>query len=237
MLAQLETSADWKRQVYDREYTFGLQGHTSGFGANFRYLKFTDGFNKRGLEIEFSKIRHPKEVKRSPDAGYGNTRGYVFDRLNSFFTLRGGYQYENIMFDKTDQGTVSISLMLSGGLSLGLLKPIYVLVPRDENSLYSTLVAERYNHSEHSGSTIQGEANFFKGIWETKLHPGAYVKVGTKFDYQLLEKKVTSLEAGVIYDFFYKEVPVFYEDPEGADINKQGFLQLYLAFNFGYRKN
>ncbi len=237
MMAQLETSADCKRQRYDREYTFGLVGHTMGFGIDFRYLKYKDAFHKRGLEIELSKIRHPKEVTRSADRSYSNARGYVFDRVNSFYTLRAGYIYENILFDKTDQGTVSISLMLSGGISLGLLKPIYVLVPENENSNISPLLAERYNHQEHSGSTIYGEANFFKGIGETKLHPGVYVKTGANFNYQLLEKKVTSLEAGVVYDFFYKEVPIFYEDPTGEDINLQGFLQMYIAFNFGYRKN
>lgn len=235
--AQLETSADWKRQVYDREYTFGISGHTMGYGANFRYLKFDGAFHKKGLEIELSKLRHPKEVTSTANRSYSNARGYVFDRENSFFSLRGGYIYENILFDKTDQGTVSISLILSGGLSLGLVKPIYVQILANENSNTGPIVAERYNHQKHTGSTILGEANFFKGIGETKLHPGAFVKVGSNFNYQLLERKVTSLEAGVIYDFFYKEVPIFYEDPNGEDINLQGFLQFYIAFNFGYRKN
>lgn len=237
LLAQLETSADWKRQIYDREYTFGLVGHTMGYGIDFRYLKFQDAFNKRGLEFEFTKLRHPKENTRSPDRSFSNAKGYVFDRENSFFTLRGGYIYEKILFDKTDQGTVAISYILSGGISLGLLKPIYVEVPEDENSTFSPRKIERYNHQKHLGSTIYGEASFFNGITETKLHPGIYVKAGSIFNYQLLEKKVTSLEAGIVYDLFYKEVPIFYEDPNGEDVNLQGFFQMYLAFNFGYRKN
>jgi hypothetical protein len=236
LLAQLETSADWKRQIYDREYTFGLVGHTRGYGLDFRYLKFRDAFNKRGLEIELTKLRHPKENSQT-DRSYSNVKGFVFDRVNSFFTLRTGYIYERILFDKTDQGTVAISYVLSGGFSFGLLKPIYIEVPEDPTSDFSPRKIERYNHSKHLGSIIIGEAGFFHGIGETKIHPGIYLKAGSIFNYQLLEKKVTSLEAGIVYDLFYKEVPIFYEDPNGDDINLQGFFQMYLAFNFGYRKN
>lgn len=237
MIAQIETSADWKRQRYDREYTFGLVGHTRGYGVDFRYLKFTDAFNKKGLEFEFTKLRHPKEVSKSPDQSTGNAKGFVYGRENTFFSLRTGYLYERILFDKTDQGTVSISLMLSGGLSLGLLKPIYVEVPEEEGTTFSPKKIERYDHNELLGSTILGEAGFFHGIGNTKLHPGIFVKVGTNFNYQLLERKVTSLEAGIVYDLFYREVPIFYENSSGEDVNLQGFFQMYLAFNFGYRKN
>ncbi len=237
VLAQLETSADWKRQIYDREYTFGIVGHTMGYGLDFRYLKFKDAFNKKGFELELTKIRHPKENTRPAERSLSNAKGYVFDRENSFFTLRAGYMYEKILFDKTDQGTVAISYVLTGGISLGLLKPVYIELKEDERSTFSPIKVERYNHQKHLGSTILGEASFFNGIGETKLHPGVYVKAGTIFNYQLLEKKVTSLEAGIVYDLFYKEVPIFYEDPNGEDVNLQGFFQMYLAFNFGYRKN
>lgn len=233
--AQLETSADYKRQVYDREYTFGIIGHTRGYAINGRYMKFVNGYKKHGLEIDLTKLRHPKEVSSS-DQSYSGTRSYVFNRWNSFYSLRTGYAVENILFDKTDQGTVSISLITSGGLSLGLLKPVYVLVA-ESGSGVSGLTTKRYNPSDPDGSTIYGEANFFKGIGETKLYPGIYAKVGANFDYQLIEKKVTSLEVGLIYDYFFREVPIFQEMKGGNDINWAGFFQMYVAFNFGYRKN
>ncbi len=235
--SQLETSADWKRQVYEKEYTFGIFGHTMGYGGNFRYQKFRDGYNKHGLEFELTKIRHPKEVKLTADRSSVAARGYVYDRLNAFYALRVGYIHEHILFDKTDQGTVSMSLIFSGGLSLGLLKPVYVIVRNQENSNFTTYVAERYNHNTHLSSTIYGEAGFFKGFWETKLHPGLYAKAGANFDYNLLDKKVTSLEGGIVLDVYYKEVPIFYEGPADQKLNMQAFVQLYLAFNFGYRKN
>ncbi|MDZ7846216.1 MAG: hypothetical protein U5L96_05360 [Owenweeksia sp.] len=90
---------------------------------------------------------------------------------------------------------------------------------------------------------------FLKGSVNTKIKPGLYVKLGMNFDYQLIEKKLTALEAGVIYDYFafpqlgvagdgfLSEVPIFYEAPGGENVNYTGFLQLYIAFNFGFRKS
>lgn len=236
--AQLETSADFKRQVYDREYTLGVMGHSRGYALNGRYLKYMDGFNKQGLEIDLVKLRHPKEVK-SPNVFSSNSRGYVFGRINTFYTVRAGYIRESILYDKTDQGTVSISLVTSGGASLGLLKPIYLEVIESDppGSQFNVINTVRYNPEEHNTSNIYGESNFFYGFDEIRLKPGIYVKSGFLFDYNLLDKKVTSLEVGMIYDYFFTEVPIFYEEENDEDINKFGFFQLYIAINFGYKKN
>lgn len=233
-MAQLETSADFKRQVYKKEFTVGITGHSRGYSLNTRILRFKDGYNKHGLELELTNLRHPKEVKTPNTQSYNASRGFVYNRINSFYSLRAGYIREKILFDKTDKGTVSISLVTSGGLSLGLLKPVYVVV-QSEPQRPTEIV--RYNPSDPLQSNVQGEANFFRGVGETKLYPGVYLKVGANFDYQLLEKKVTALEAGVIYDYFVREVPIFYEKDGGEDINWAGFFQFYVAFNFGYRKN
>ncbi len=231
--AQLTTSADNRRMAYDREYTLGLSGHGRGYAVNGRYLKFVDGYNKNGLEVEFSKIRHPKEIS-TPDQFQRSGRGFVFGRVNSFYTLRTGFIREKILFDKTDKGTVSISMIFSGGLSLGLLKPIYV---RIADPAIEEIIIERYNPEIHNRSEVIGEASYSTGINETKLKPGIYGKFGFNFDYNLLDEKVTSMEVGLIYDMFFTEVPIFYEQNGGEDINTLGFFQLYIAVNFGYKKN
>lgn len=232
--AQLNTSADFKRSVYDREYTVGLSGHSKGYTINGRYLKHTDGYTKRGFELDLAKLRHPKEVRSNSISQ--NSRGFVFGRTNSLYTMRAGYIQEKVLFDKTDQGTVSISLVTSGGLSLGLLKPVY-LVGFEQDEQGSQIPANvRYNRLGIESSNPGGEANWFTGLFETKLRPGIYSKVGVAFDYDFLDDKVTSLETGVIYDFFFADVPIFLES-NGSDNNMPGFFQVYIQFNFGYKKN
>jgi hypothetical protein len=159
----------------------------------------------------------------------------VYARINSFYTLRAGFIQEKILFDKTDQGSVSISLVTSGGLSLGLLKPVYVIVLEANGDGTISTREERYNPFEQEGS-ITGEASWFSGFFETNFRPGIYGKIGTAFDYDFLDSKVTSLETGIIYDFFFADVPVF-DERSNVDINIPGFFQVYLTFNFGYKKN
>lgn len=231
--AQLTTDADFKRQVYERAHSFGLNFHSRGYAANFRYSKFVDGYTLRGFEIELTKLRHPKEVLTSNDV-FGNTRGFVVGRTNSFYSLRLGIVQENILFDKTDKSTVSIAWVNAGGLSLGLLKPIYLQVQRlgpQDNEPFLSI--ERYEGGLPPGN-IRGEANFLKGFNEIALRPGIYYKSGVAFDYQLMDDRITSLEVGVAYDYFFADVPIFY-DPD-KNINWSGFFQIYLSVNFGTKK-
>ncbi len=231
--AQLDTDADFKRTVYDRAYQGGIMFHSRGYALNGRYLKYTDGYTAKGFELDLVKIRHPKETISSEDI-FNNYRGFVKGRINSFYTIRMGYVQENILFDKTDQGSISMAWVYSGGLSLGLLKPIFLSVDEfgDDGDLRVNII--RYT-GETNPANINGEANFLRGIEETKLHPGVYLKTGVNFDYQFLDKKITNLEAGIIYDYFINEVPIFYEDE--VDVNWNGFFQLYITVNFGYKLN
>jgi hypothetical protein len=233
MQAQLDTDADFKRQVYDRAYTGGVSFHTRGYTLSGRFLKYLDGYNAAGFELDLVKIRHPKETISSEDI-FNNYRGFVKGRINSFYSLRAGYVRERVLFDKTDQGSVSISYNFSGGLSLGVLKPIYLAV--DEFTPDGDFVTNIIRYTgETNPANINGEANFLRGIEETNFKPGVYIKGGVSFDYQLLDDKITSVEAGVIYDYFFTEVPIFFESEN--DINWSGFFQLYITVNFGYKLN
>lgn len=235
--AQVSTEGEVNRLVYKKELSGGLIMDSRGFGINGRYIEYIDGFNKEGLEIELTKIRHPKEVT-TPAAAFGNGRGFVFGRMNSMFALRGAYYREKILFDKRDKGSISIAWNYSGGLSIGLLKPIYVQRYRtvdDEGT--RILVTERYNPSAMPASSIVGEASFFRGVEEMNFKPGVHVKSGFIFDYQLMDDKITSLEVGALYDFYFTDVKIFDPNVVGRNVNKLGFLQLYFAFNIGKKKN
>jgi len=233
--AQLTTDADFRRKVYEKENYGGLNFHSRGFGAQARLLSYQDGFNKVGWEMELTKIRHPKETL-TPDRLLGNSRGFVFGRINTFFALRGGLAKEKILFDKTDQGSISITWVYSGGLSLGLLKPIYVqFIEPNENGI-NTSVVRRYNPSEMPASFVIGEASFFRGFDEMRFRPGLYFKTGFSFDFQLLDDQITALEVGVLHDYYVQPVRIFTPDLREGDVNKAGFLQIYFAFNFGKKK-
>lgn len=233
--AQLTTDADFKRQVYTDEYTVGIMLHTRGYGANFRRLYYKDGFHKQGWEIDLVNIRHPKEVKIFNQLD-NSARGYVYGKLNNLYALRMGYARDQILFDKTDQGTVAISLVTNGGLSLGILKPVYLEIVKPVNNGQFILSTERYDPTVHEYGVIYGQANFFKGFDNLSAMPGLYGKLGLSFDYNLIDEKTTTLEVGVVFDYFIREVPIMAQlDPTIQ--NSSLFTQFYLTVNFGSKWN
>lgn len=235
MQAQIETDADFKRQVYTNEYRVGFLFHNRGYGATFQRFWFTDGFNKRGFGIDFVNIRHPKEVKIfSFDQG---ARGYVYGRLNSFYNLRAGYMGEYTVVDKTDRGTVAINIYFQSGLSVGFLKPVYLEIYNRDSDGRIFIETERYVPEVHDYNNIYGQATFFTGIGETTLRPGVHVKAGGSFDYNISDDRVTSLDIGAVIDFFppmggETTIPIMYNTT-----NYAYFLQVYCALTFGGRWN
>lgn len=232
--AQIDTDADFKRVVYKDEYTIGLMLHTrSPWPAlSFRRLHYTDGYTKWGYEINYTSYRHPREIKYPTQSFFGSSQSYSWDKINDFLAFRVGYGREKVLYDKTDQGSVSISLQTYGGIDIGLLKPIYVDIEENDRE-YSV----RYDPTIHDNIVqIKGESPFFTGFDETKLRLGVYGKVGASFDYNFFDQKITSIETGVIIDYYpswfglYEEggVPVM-----GTVDNLSLWWQVYVSFNFG----
>lgn len=236
---QLDTEADWKRQVYDREFTGGIVFHSRGYAITFRNLHFDDGFNKWGMEFDLASIRHPKEIKFPSPYYFNSSRSFVYGKLNGLYALRAGYGRDKVLIDKTDQGSISISWVTFGGLSLGILKPIYLEIVK-ETPQGSVLSTERYNPEVHDYSDIYGQAPFFTGIEKSAIRAGVYFKTGFAFDYNWSDKKVTTLEIGAVLDYFPQwfglysdpEVPIMYDTK-----NYNAWLQFYVSFNFGSKWN
>lgn len=237
--AQLDTDADFKRTVYKNEMTGGVLFHTRGYGATMRRQYYKDGYNKNGWEIDIVNIRHPKEVKFPNQLIFNPSRSFVDGKINSLYSIRFGYGNERILVDKTDKGSVSIAWTIYGGLSLGILKPIYLEVLQDRQ-----ITVERYDPEVHPYSTIYGQASFFTGIGNSTLNPGLYIKSGFNFDYNLFDEKITTLETGIIVDFFptYNPTTPSGVFSEGVPImyntkNYNFWLQYYVTFNFGSKWN
>jgi len=230
--AQLDTEIDFKRTVYLNEFSVGPLFHTRGYGVNFRRSYYLDGYTKQGWEIDAVNIRHPKEVN-SYNQFDNSARGYVQQKINSFYSLRGGYTREYTLVDKTDQGTVALSIVVAGGASLGLLKPVYVEVFDNQGFLR----VERYDPAIHDYGEIYGRSGFFTGFDEIQFRPGLYLKSGASFDFNLLDERITTLEVGMIADYFFEPVPIMYVPPGSESTNKAWFFQLYLSVNFGKKWN
>ncbi|MFN4298487.1 MAG: hypothetical protein ACK4EX_02025 [Thermaurantimonas sp.] len=230
-VAQQPNSADYKRLVYDNDFTVGIQLHTRGYGISFRRSFYPTNFRKYGFEADLVNLRHEKEVK-SFGILPGNSRGFVLNKINSFYALRAGYFHEKILYDRYDQNGIIVSWLIAGGASIGFLKPVYIEVENPETTFGpDKILIRRYNPVEPQ-QNILGQASFFQGIGETAIEPGIYLKSSFIFDYFGTDEVIKAIEIGIIADVFRRQIPIFYDY-----INPSFFFQLFFNVNFGKRWN
>ncbi len=216
-----------QKLFFRNERTFGITLYSTGYGGSYRYGKRINFFNQKLYEIGLNVIKHPKEVRTS-NPWFQDSKRFVFGKENVFFNLHVGLGFQRIKYKKVDKGGIAVRFLYAGGLSLGILKPVYyeVLTPV---SLYEyTLTTEKFNAALHKPTDIYGRASFFKGFGEIQVVPGLYGRVGVNFEFGKRDPLVSAIEIGVTLDAYYKKVRIM-----ASDDNKQFFPAIYASFRFG----
>lgn len=225
-----ETVFEEKTTIYVDEYSGGLGMHTNGFNLNFRYGQYRGAFNKRVYEIEFATLKHPKEIKTISQLE-DDVKGYVFGKLNSFFTFRPSVGIHKIFIPKQSIKGVSMTYQFHLGPSLGLAKPVYLNIrEKEENTNLNSynIVTRRYDPAIHDQGDIYGRASFFRGFSEIKLHPGIYSRFALEFDYGNRRESIRAIEVGMAADIFMKKIPIM-----AFAENRSFFLNLFVGIQFG----
>ncbi|HPS46154.1 MAG TPA: hypothetical protein PKZ21_03200 [Bacteroidales bacterium] len=211
-----------------------IEIHTSGFGLGYRNGKHLTGYKKRMFEVELTGMKHPKEIKIINPILI-SAKPYFYGKQNSLFIIRGGYGRQRIINSKPYWGGVEIRYFYYGGVSLGLLKPVYLYIAHDTivgNLHYFTTTIEKYDPDIHSEDVIYGRAPFLKGFGRIQPVPGIYFKTGLNFEYGDSYEILKAIEMGVTGEFFIKKPPLM-----AYNSNKNYFFSLFLSFHFGTRGN
>lgn len=229
--AQDETGLSATNILFRHEFTGQLSIHSSGFSFGARRAFHPNALKKRAIDFEFSTLRHPKEVKIYH--AFEGGRGYYFGKLNNLVTTRVGFGEEPVIARKTDRGSVEIRYLYYGGLSLGILKPVYleVLYPAEQAGYYIKKI-EQYDPTIHNQNNINGRAAFSEGMDELSLTYGAYGKFGFSFEYSKKQETALFLEIGVALDYFPDEVPIMHTAE-----NKHLFTSYYISLHYGMKWN
>ena len=218
------------RVLLKKEMTGGLTAHILGLGANFRKGSNKTFFNSRIFEVEVVSMKHPKQI-RVINPYYYNARSYVYGKLNHVYILRGGYGFKTLLNRKPYWGGVELRVLYMGGISIAFAKPVYLYF-WDET--YTYVKEEKYNPDNyyHSSEYIYGRAPFFDGIGELKVYPGIFAKAGLNFEFGKLNSKIRALEAGGVFEFFPKAIPIMAFNPA-----QNFFMTFYINFSLGKRYN
>lgn len=217
-----------KPPLLKKEFVFGLNIHSSGWGLDFRKGKNITGYKKRVIEAEIVNIKHPKEV-RSVNPYFDNAKSFFYGKMNTLTVFRAGYGKHKVLFSKAEKGGVEVRLNYTAGLSLGFAKPVYlnILYPTAFEREY-TVVVERYDPARHYIDNIYGRASFTNGFSEIKVYPGGYGKFGVSFEYGAYSDNLKLVEVGVTVDAYGKEIPIMaYAD------NNQFYFNFYINLLYG----
>jgi len=200
---------------------------SDGFGLSYRDGKRVNFLNKRYFEIEFGTLKHPREYRQSNP--YYQTPGtFVFGKLNSTFYLRGSYGHQRELFSKNDVGGIAVRVFYSGGPVFAIYKPIYYRILRPLSSTEFQIVEEKFDVNIHQPYDIYSKASFTKGLGETKILPGLFVKGGFNFEYSKEDKIIHAIEVGAQLSGFPKKVPIM-----ATTDNKAIFFSLFVSYRFG----
>jgi len=219
---------DEQQKVFFRnERSFAILLNTDGYGISYRGARRIDYLNKRLLEIDFGILKHPKEYRLSNP--YSQSSGtFVFGKLNSVFYLRGGIGHQHELYKKADLGGIAVRYFFSGGPVFAIYKPIYYRVLYPVSPTEFELKEEKFNVSIALPQDIYSKASFTKGLDETKLLPGLYVKGGFNFEYSKEDKIIHAIEVGAQINAFPKKIPIM-----ASSDNKFIYFSLFASYRFG----
>jgi hypothetical protein len=119
----------------------------------------------------------------------------------------------------------------NAGLSLGLLRPYYVTVSDPQTGEREIKYSPEDSALFLDQSAIISGGGFGKGWGEIKIKPGAFAKVGLRFDYGRFNETVSAIEIGLSVEAYASKVPILLLQEE-----KQVFIQGHIAILFGRRK-
>jgi hypothetical protein len=213
--------------------------HTLGYGVGFRTGVNKDYYRRRMYEVDLLEIKAPNQEKTYND-NFINPKYYYYGKLNNLYVLRAGLGSQRLLNRKPYWGGVEVRYFYSGGLSLGLAKPVYLYISYYKSDLvvFATKT-EKFDPTKNYPVTtpdytydIYGRAPVFTGFSEIKPYPGLYVKGGFSFDFGVMNDRVKALEIGLVLDGYPKGIPIMaFRDPY------QFFLTGYFSFYFGKRFN
>ncbi len=234
---------DNKGIVYNKEFSVFAKFHTHGFAMGVNVGTLKTYYLTRFLNFEIGELKHIKEFKQSRDlqpVSNRVSRAYIFGKQNNLYVLRAGFGEKRYLSEKAKRKGLAVGVSYEVGPSLGLLKPYYLeLVRNQENGNPPTVESEKYSPENENlfldFTRIYGSSGFSKGIGELGLIPGAQAKLALHFDWGAFDEFVKAVEAGVMVDFFLQEPALMIETP-GSDIqNTPLFINLYINLQFGKR--
>jgi hypothetical protein len=135
-----------------------------------------------------------------------------------------------MVWRKNDLNCIQIYAVYGGGISIAVLKPVYLEIIQNNPPDQFNLSSEKYDPTVDNSSNIYGRASVFDGLNNLNFYPGLYGRFGLNFDYSNRHNTIKALETGVEVDGYSNVIPLM-----AYAKNNQVFINLYLGISIGKR--
>lgn len=235
--------------IYDKEFSVDFRLITPrsfGVGFNIGELKTYD--RTRFYNFEIGDIRHPMEIRQSFDFQFAPSnrvsRAFIYGKQNSALVLRAGIGEKRYFSEKAKTRGLAVGASYQLGVNLALIKPYYLEVRRlsDPGTGGTNFIVTEERYSEDNANvfldlnSIIGAAPFSTGLDEASIMPGFHAKAAAHFDWGAFDELVKAVEAGIMIDVYFQDVPLMVESPLIPHTeNSPVLLNLYLNLQLGKR--
>ena len=238
-----ETDNNAKGIVYNKELAFDLRLHTNGlaFGVNTGRLKTY--YLTRFWHFGIGELKHHKENRSNLDRSNTSgriSRSFVYGKQNNLFAFRVGMGEKRYFSEKAKRKGVAVGLSYEGGFTLGMLKPYYLELLATENNTppFASTISVKYSEEVKDNFldpwNIFGSSGWTKGLGESQFAPGIHTQVGVHVDWGAFDEYVKAIEAGIMVDVFFRDIPIMVE-VDGVE-NQPYFINLFLNLQLGKRR-
>ena len=221
-LSQLPDNSDMKVGL-PSFFNIGVNLNSGGWGVNSEIGKNITYKKHKFYSLEVLGQKHPKEYRILTLYSNSST-GFKYGKINNFSKLRIGIGRQYLIYEKLRSKGVDIFLKWNSGVSLGLVKPIYVNVAADSNEREEV----RYDPNVHNQYNIVGRVSSLKGWGNISLVPGGFFKTAISFEHSSRRDIIKLIELGASIDVYPRHVPIM----EYID-NNFIFFNMHITFAIG----
>ncbi len=212
---------DNEEKVFFRnEKSWAFFIRNNGFGFNYMKGKRINAFRKYIWEVDMHYLKHHKELKTYYSTQSG---GFVYGKTHFAWDTHYGVGFQHELFEKRDKNGVAIRGFYTAGPTVLLLKPIYYEVTdgvKIEDKKFNLITPIGYPY-------VIGRSSFFKGIEETKINPGAFVKGGLSFEYSKRDRHILALDLGMMASAYLNEFEIIW------DAKTRFVYSMFISFRWG----
>lgn len=210
----------WKEWGTDSSYRQAIyicgRLHTNGWSGQLHYHFNRQSDKESYVKLQVAELRHEKEARQQrKDTAYRSIAGYkpyIYGKQYKVYTAQLGYGREWTVVPSVLQGNISLKATIEAGVSMALLKPVYLYLLRYDATQQPYASSEAYMVGNEelflNRNRILGADRWSKGLSELRCIPGIYISPSIVFSPDRPSGFVQQFQIGAQLAFYTRSIPV-----------------------------